>query len=209
MAGDHQYSDKIDYFYILFLKIRNNRGDLGLAGEQPGCESLILKWRITLRNMQTCEMARSLAEGWNNQGVRHLRVPALLNTLSVSFFWTIPDFWTFSSVWFFWAPSLVQYGFLGFLLGMDSSVQRPWDLCTWSKSNLVIEFHLYPMPWHCYDTSISGDEVLYKRLQTSWRPVLPASLRSPLPSTCHERTSPKLIWIQSISWKLSFYSYQV
>ena len=182
---------------------------MGLAGEQPGCESLILKWRITLRNMQTCEMARSLAEGWNNQGVRHLRVPALLNTLSVSFFWTIPDFWTFSSVWFFWAPSLVQYGFLGFLLGMDSSVQRPWDLCTWSKSNLVIEFHLYPMPWHCYDTSISGDEVLYKRLQTSWRPVLPASLRSPLPSTCQERTSPKLIWIQSISWKQSFYSYQV
>ena len=198
MAGDHQSSDKIDYFYKLFLKIRNNRGDLGLAGEQPGCESLILKWRITLRNMQTCEMARSLAEGGNNQGVRHLRVPALLNTLSVSFFY-----------WFFWAPSLVQYGFLGFLLGMDSSVQRPWDLCTWSKSNLVIEFHPHPMPWHCYDTSISGDEVLYKILQTSWRPVLPASLRSPLPSTCQERTSPKLIWIQSISWKQSFYSYQV
>ena len=106
-------------------------------------------------------MARSLAEGWNNQGVRHLRVPALLNTLSVSFFWTIADFWTFSSVSFFWAPSLVQYWFLGFLLGMDSSVQRPWDLCTWSKSNLVIEFHPYPMPWHCYDTSIS-DEVLTK-----------------------------------------------
>ena len=52
----------------------------------------------------------------------------------------------------------MQYGFLGFLLGMDSSVQRPWDLCTWSKSNLVIEFHPYPIPWHCYDTSIS-DEV--------------------------------------------------
>ena len=37
--------------------------------------------------MQTCVMARSLAEGWNNQGVRHLRVPALLNILvSVLFF---------------------------------------------------------------------------------------------------------------------------
>ena len=146
----------------------SNPWGLGLAGEQPCCESLILKWRITLRNMQTCEMARSLAEEWNNQGVRHLQIPALVNILVSVLFLN----YTF-----------VQYGFLGLLLGMDSSVQRPWDLCTWSKSNLVIGFHPYPMPWHCYDTSIS-DEVLYKRLQTSWRPVLPASLRSPLPSTC-------------------------
>ena len=100
----------------------------------------------------------------------------------------------------------MQYGFLGLLLGMNSSVQRPWDLCTWSKSNLVIGFHPYPMPWHCYDTSISN-EVLYKRLQTSWRPVLPASLRSPLPSTCQERTSPKLI--KFVNWQQSFYSYTI
>ena len=45
--------------------------------------------RITLRSRQTCVMARSLAEGWNNQGVRHLRVPALLSILvSVLFFLT-------------------------------------------------------------------------------------------------------------------------
>lgn len=85
---------------------------VAVGGDQKGSLLRSLKVEqslglgLGLRNMQTCEMARSLAEGWNNQGVRHLRV-----------------------------------------LGMDSSVQRPWDLCT------------------------------------SWRPVLPASLRSPLPST--------------------------